>query len=71
MTVHVLTIDTRYGIDAWAFTTLEAADRALDRYVVQNWGDGPMPEDRDERVEEYFDCNDREDYNILILEVEE
>ena len=74
MTIYILTLENRYGTEAFAFTTQEAASAKLDAYVAESWakkmGDEPMPEDAGEAVERYFEGNEREDYEFLDAELE-
>jgi hypothetical protein len=74
MIIHLLVIDHRHGRDYWVFTTEEAACAQLDAYVQDWWekemDEAPMPDDPDERSEQYFDCNEDESFDIVGLEVQ-
>lgn len=56
----VLTIENRHGTDSWICEDMDVAYEILDKYVKDWWAeesdDGEdIPEDRDERIERYFE----------------
>ena len=61
MKVHVLIINNKHGRKASVHASAESVAETLDRYVRERWDsviDDDMPEDRDNRIETYFDAVD-------------
>lgn len=70
--VWVLHIEHRHGSDYWVCATRQIAEVVLDNYVKEWWPqDGPdgmsIPKRRDDRIEAFFDDNDREFYSLSNL----
>jgi hypothetical protein len=59
LTVHVLVIEHRHGFDHWTFMTEDEVKDHLLKYVTEWWDNdgpgGPMPTDRDEAINTYFE----------------
>ena len=61
MQIFVLCIQTKYGNDLFAFSSLEKAQDRLYKYVKDWWStmcDGDCPDSREDAIQEYFDCPD-------------
>lgn len=67
MTVWVLTISHKYGVDTVVFRTFESAHADLVKFVTEWWDerkDYPMPDDKDMAIEEYFWDHPYEYYDL-------
>jgi len=57
MEVVVLTIEHEYGVDTWAFSTMEKAQKRLVAWVRDWLGEeieDPAPEDDSDAIDSYF-----------------
>ncbi len=78
LTVTVLAIEHKHGMDSWVFANRAGADAQLLEFVTTWWesdgpdgGDAEMPESPDERINQYFHHdNQMESYSINECEVQ-
>jgi hypothetical protein len=68
-TVHVLSIDHKYGTTTFANATAEGLSQAFYLWVKDQWGDDGLPDDHNEAIETYFDDHPDDTYWVDIVEV--
>ncbi len=71
--VTVLAIQHEYGSTVEAYASYELAEAALYSWVKEYWsqvGDLPIPEDRKEAIELYFESSQDESYDLEEVSVQ-
>lgn len=71
-TIWVTAVHHKHGHDTYLNKTREGATRDLYGYVSDSWDeseDGPIPEDMEGAIDQYFDNNGEEYFTCDFLEV--